>query len=348
MSVEKKERIVYLDYLRVFALLSVILLHVSAQFWHDADVNSHVWRVFNIYDSISRLGVPVFVMISGALLIPRDIPIKKLYSKNILRMVTAYIVWNGFYCLIHTDGIRAAVKMFVFGYGHLWFIPMIIGIYMCLPFLKGIANNETLLKYFLVLGLIFAFLIPQSVTLCKDFGGEKLNILFEGLDKTVNNMYFHMVLGYPFYFLLGHLLNTAEIKKGTRMIFYALGIAGCLLTIYLDLAMAVKYQMPYSTYYGEFTVNVMLESVAVFVLFKSIPFPSDSIYKPIVKLSECSFGAYLVHMFVIEQLQVRFGITTLSFEPLYSVPAITIAVFVIASIISVILHYMPIVNKYLV
>ena len=61
----QKQRIEYFDFLRVFATLAVIAIHVSGQHWYDTDVTSLSWQVFNLTDSSVRWGVPVFVMISG-------------------------------------------------------------------------------------------------------------------------------------------------------------------------------------------------------------------------------------------------------------------------------------------
>ena len=60
-------RILYFDFLRIFATLSVMVLHVTAQNWHGTSVSSFEWQTFNFFNSIVRWGVPIFVMISGAL-----------------------------------------------------------------------------------------------------------------------------------------------------------------------------------------------------------------------------------------------------------------------------------------
>ncbi len=81
---EKPEkRIVYIDYLRVVAILGVIMLHVSAQNWYNIDVSSFAWQTFNFFDAISRYGVSIFVMISGALFLGKDISIKTICKKYI-------------------------------------------------------------------------------------------------------------------------------------------------------------------------------------------------------------------------------------------------------------------------
>ena len=92
----KNNRIVYFDYLRIIAIFAVIVLHIAAHNWHGTDVNSFEWQMFNIYDSIVRWGVPVFVMISGALFLGKDISIKKLYNKHIFRIFLSLIIWSTF------------------------------------------------------------------------------------------------------------------------------------------------------------------------------------------------------------------------------------------------------------
>ncbi|MBR4445084.1 MAG: acyltransferase family protein [Solobacterium sp.] len=89
------------DVLRVAATIAVILLHVSAQNWHSTDIHSFEWCVFTIYDGLVRWGVPIFTMISGAIFLNRDIPIKKIYTKHILRIITAFIFWSAIYALVN-------------------------------------------------------------------------------------------------------------------------------------------------------------------------------------------------------------------------------------------------------
>jgi len=93
----KGERLVYLDYMRVLATFCVVLLHVSASNWMVADVYSSAWGVFNTYNAATRWGVAVFVMISGALFLPRQIDTKTLYRKYILKLVGVYFIWAAFY-----------------------------------------------------------------------------------------------------------------------------------------------------------------------------------------------------------------------------------------------------------
>lgn len=75
------KHIVYFDYLRITAIIAIVVLHSASQNWYAADITSPTWNAFNIYDSLMRWGVPVFVMISGALFLSKEQPIKKIYKK---------------------------------------------------------------------------------------------------------------------------------------------------------------------------------------------------------------------------------------------------------------------------
>lgn len=96
---EKKieNRIEYLDLLRIIAIFGVVVLHVAAQNWVKEFTNVFNWNVYNVYDSLVRWTVPVFVMISGTLFLSKEYSIKKIHSKKIFRIITALGFWSVVY-----------------------------------------------------------------------------------------------------------------------------------------------------------------------------------------------------------------------------------------------------------
>lgn len=339
------ERQRHLDYLRVVATFAVMVLHVAAQNWYASIPNSYEWRVFNAYDSLARWGAPAFVMISGALFLPRELTIKRIYSKYVLRLISAFIVWSSIYALVTISaGIDTFISRVIRGHYHMWFVWMIMGMYMSIPFIKQIIKDKAILKYYLILALVFTFLIPYCIILIQDFAPirivEKINVL----NGNIANMNIHMVMGYVFYFILGYCLDKYELNKKSRIYIYILGICGACATILLEMAITIKTQTNCENYYGYFTVNVLLESIAIFVLFKYININNEKVYKVILLLSKNSFGAYMVHALIIEFLQYL-GLDTLSFNPIIGVPVIAIIVFIISYIISIICNRLPIVRK---
>jgi len=341
-----QKRIVYLDWLRIFSIFSVIILHVAAQNWYRTDVNGFEWQTFNFYDSIVRWAVPVFVMISGCLFLNRDIEIKEIYHKYVRRLVIAFFVWSIFYACFDSKNILTFVANVFRGKYHMWFIPMIIGLYMALPIVKLIVQKPNIMKYFLSLSFIFVFLLPTISKLIHDFGGRDAIIIMDALNKSLQSMKLQIVFGCTGYFILGYYLNSIEISRKNRIIIYILGLIGFISTVLLQAFVALKIQNRHSNYYDIFTINILLCCISLFVCFKYTEF----FKKPswiIEKLSCYSFGVYLVHVFILEQLK-HFGLNSLSFNPILCVPTLSILIYVISVAISAILHQIPIVKKYLV
>lgn len=93
------KRIVYADLLRIFATFAVIVLHVSASKWSDTPVKDFNWQIYNLYDSLVRWAVPIFVMLSGMFFLNPEkfISTSNIIKKYIFRILLAIIVWGLFY-----------------------------------------------------------------------------------------------------------------------------------------------------------------------------------------------------------------------------------------------------------
>lgn len=354
----------YLDYLRVFAAFGVILIHVSTANFGAFYFDKNIWRVFSLYDSIVRWAPPIFVMISGALFLGREIDIKKLYSKYILRVFIAFLVWNFIYYLMASTSPWQQI-LFLFGenkaeawasllrtHYHMWFIQMIIGVYMCIPILKKIADNEKIGKYFILIGIIFTSLIPFLYNLVSDFGSEGLKTLVNSIRWNQEQGLFSFPLGYMYYFILGYYLANKEIEKKIRMIIYLLGIGGFIVTALLSKAVSFKYDDILLTYYDSLSIQVFFMALAVFVFFKYLPLKNGKFYKIVLLASKASFGVYLVHALVIEQLNIRLSVNTLSIlapatpiKVIFSTPILTLLVFVISMLVSVLLSKIPVIKR---
>ncbi|MBR5418948.1 acyltransferase family protein [Candidatus Saccharibacteria bacterium] len=346
-AVAKKSdsRIAYFDYLRVAAIVAVVFLHVAANKWYSTDVNGFAWQTFNIYDSIARWGVSIFVMISGALFLSKETPTKILYKKHILRLLIAFLVWSIIYALINgksfdIPGLVSVIK----GHYHMWFIPMIIGLYMCVPLLKPIVKKTETTKYFLFLSLIFAFIIPEATRLISVFGDSTINKIAGAASSWISDMHLDMILGYTSIFVLGYYLHEKQLEKKHRLWIYVGGVIGAIATIMLSVAASLKAQKAVG-FYGNFTLNVLLEAIAVFTWFKYRDFKNN---KVISGLSKLSFGVYLVHPLVLQKLSQWTGLTTRSFNAVLSVPTIVGIVLLVSFSISAILKCIPIVKKYIV
>ena len=301
----------------------------------------------SIYYGLSGWAVPVYVMISGALFLSRDIPLRKIYGKYIFRILTAFLFWSFVYAAVgyvKNRDIMKALGHFIEGRYHLWFLFMITGLYMIVPFVRKIAESEFLTKYFLVLALIFGFIIPQIAEMLSVFSQE----CGEFAGRVAENFFMTFPAGYTGYFLSGFVVSRINFSGRQRQIIYFLGFAAIIFSVGLSLCASFVNSKPITLFYRPLKINTFLYSSAFFVLFRN-KFNFQA--KIIRALSQYSFGAYLVHDAVIESVKAVMkicGHDFLPFNPIISVPVISVIVFVISFGISAILNHIPVLKKYIV
>lgn len=137
------KREAWLDYLRVAAAIAVIGIHVSsAPFSRYGAVPSALWWVANAFNAGCRWAVPVFVMISGALLLRAPVDsISLFYKKKLTLFVRPLIFWSGFYgvirVLVHGEHFWTVVRSILNGnsFYHMWYLYMFVGFILFIPFL---------------------------------------------------------------------------------------------------------------------------------------------------------------------------------------------------------------------
>lgn len=285
-------------------------------------------------------------MVSGAIFLDckKEISIKNIYLKYILRLLIIFVLWSTFYSLINnycskTFNVKDILKDIILGNYHMWFIYMIIGLYMIIPILRKIIEDKKVTQYFLILWII-ASMIILPLTKIQYFG----NIIL-AINEKIN---MSLILGYSGYFILGYYLANKELKY--KKLIYFLGILGALITI---TGTSIIHHITNSynlILYGNLTLNVLLTSVSIFVFFKdkikNNTF-NEKKNKIIEKISRYSLGVYLIHPMIIFILS-KIGISTLKFNPIVSVIGISILVYSISLLISWGLNKIPKINKYIV
>ena len=338
-----------LDLLKIFACFAVVVIHVSANKWYDVDCTSFDWKVFTVYNCFSRWAVPVFVMISGSLFLKADYTVVRLYKKYILRIATAFLAWTCVYTAVNYIRYRNvpdAVKMFFSGDYHMWYLYMIAGLYMITPLLKKLVEDEKLTRYFLLLAFVFAFLIPEIISFVSMFSKYAASIM----QDVISKIHLDFVLGYTFYYILGYYLTNLTLSKKQIRTAACLGIVGFIATLGMTVGFTYYKGGLVKLFYDYLTVNILLAAVPVFLLYNKFNKNnfSDKARHIITLLSKYSFGVYLVHVLLIYFLGYFLHLDTLSFNPILSVPVISIIVFTGSYIISAVLNNIPILKKYIV
>ena len=95
------QREIWPDIIRIVAVFAVIVLHTGVEHFYRIDTRTAAWQICNLYESLVRFCVPVFLMVSGRFLMDpaREYTLKKLYGVKILRLATAYLFWSVFYVM---------------------------------------------------------------------------------------------------------------------------------------------------------------------------------------------------------------------------------------------------------
>ncbi|MFA5013797.1 MAG: acyltransferase family protein [Candidatus Paceibacterota bacterium] len=299
MDIQEK-RIVYIDVLRFLAIFFIIVIHVVSGYAWNGYGDNYYWFAANVFWAISAIGVPIFVMISGSLLLSgeKEEPDKMFFQKRILRLFVPFFVWSLVYLAYQNRfDINAILGIFRAPvYFHLWFVYMIIGIYFMLPLIKIVFNSrlkESFFKYFLLVWFILASVVPFIFKIVQ-FKTPDIWYLRDNIVLLLGYFVF-LFLGY---FVLGYLLGNTNLKPKTKKCIYCFSAVSFILTLvgtYLLLLKNGKFD-PY--FYGELAPNIVMMSVGFFVFIKDVDWQkilNERIMGFLKGFSSIAYGIYLSH-----------------------------------------------------
>ena len=350
-AVSQRTKIEYFDYLRLLATFSVILIHVTGPYWSDFHVAAHKWQALNLYMGGNRWAVPIFMMISGVLFLGSTRPITEIIKRNILRIVTAFVFWSAIYTgICYAKGqltVPEAVFAFAEGYYHMWYLPIIVGLYLAVPILRKIAESETVTRYFLLAAFFVSSLFPAMASFLNWWSPNAGALI----NKIVNQIGFSSVAGYSIYFLLGYYLHNKQMDKKQEKTIYAVGILSFLVTVLGGSVMSVWQQTPVHMFYDYLQPNVVCCGAALFVFakyhFRYGACPAAGI-RVIQTVCKHSFGAYLIHPLLLDVLRYNLGLNVMAFHPIISVPLVALGLLMLSLALSAVLSRIPILGKYIV
>lgn len=334
---ERKNRIIGYDYLRIIATFMVVLLHGSVAFLDGGNTAMHI--VAKEINTLCLICVPLFFMISGALLLDTksEAPLKSL-KKRLVKQGIPFVVWSILYVFV-----RIAMKKIPFGlqaftsllqepaYYQFWFMYALLAIYLLTPALSVLVQNMTRTVYRYVLGIWLVFSVIQP-TLAWYFPALQLS----------DHVGLVLCEGYLGYFLLGHYLKKYGSTISKKAAIWLM-VSGCVIAVVLTW---IEYAFAGEKDLGIFcasylTPGVVLAASGAFLLFQ------NQVFKPkklITGLSDISIGIFYVHMLVITAFEyVGFsGADNLMICLLKSVSA-----FAVSAIISFVISKIPGMRKIL-
>ncbi len=329
--VPQKEHIVWLDVVRLLAMFTLACCHCANPFnWvpEGSPMVADIKFWGGIYGGMLRHSVPLFVMLTGALLLPIRTDVSQFYKRRISRVFFPFLIWSVIYCIFPWivslfGGDRTTVQTF-FPYAgedflthpltaglkgiamiplnfssigiHMWYIYLLIGLYLYMPiFSRWVESASEKAKMWFLVAWGVTTLLPYYCSLVEPY-------IWGTCSWNSFGMLYYFA-GFNGYLLLGHYLKNRQwsLRK----------------TIYLGLPMfLVGY---FVTYFGREhmlnipdhtelmaelfwttnSLNVVMMVVPLFMVCKLIPVRSQRVRNILANLTLCGFGIYMLHYFFI-------------------------------------------------
>lgn len=323
------QRIVWVDLLRLIALLMVITAHCVDIYNVTPDVAASDSRWGAIIGSFVRPSVPIFAMMTGLLLLPVGQSAGDFYRRRIPRVVIPMILWSAIYCLspwligilgggpevVTTffpmeqapsqsfgDAMRnvAAIPFTFNGYTtHMWYIYMLVGLYLLMPFMSAwIAKGDrTMTRTYVILWGCSLLLPYLRYAVAPYIFGECAWNEFGT---------FYCFAGFSGYLLLGHLLKNGNGLSTPKVVLLALLLfaSGYAITYTGFRSMSAQYSYDehpelLEMFWQFCSPNVVIMAVALFIAVQRTRIRSQRTQNILADITRCSFGTYLIHYLLI-------------------------------------------------
>ncbi len=357
---QQMKRIVFLDYVRVFACFLVMLVHASENFygaigssdmagpqsWLENETD-RLW--VSIYDGFSRMSVPLFMIVSAFLLVPmkEEQTSWQFYRKRFVRVLPPFFVFMILYSTLpllwgqidfpaSLKDLSHILLNFPSLAGHLWFMYPLIGLYLFIPvvspWLRKASPSEE--RFFIIL-----FLVSTCIPYLNRWFGEVWGQCFWNEYHAL--WYFSGYLGY---LVLAHYIRVHLNWSTAKRLYVGLASmsAGAVLTIlsfYLQAVPQVIHETPVIEIGWAFcTFNCVLLTAGTFLIFSTISRKETP--RAVASLSGASYGMYLVHIFWLG-LWVYVFKTELPLPTVAAIPVMALCTFISSYLTVRVLQLLP-------
>lgn len=354
------KRIVFLDYVRVFACFLVMVVHASENFYGapgstdmagpQSYLSSEADRLWvSVYDGFSRMAVPLFMIVSAFLLAPmkREQTSWQFYHQRAVRILPPFFIFMILYSTLpllwgQLDGAASLNDLsriflnFPSLAGHLWFMYPLISLYLFIPIISPWLSKATAKEERFFIGL---FLLSTCIPYLNRWFGEAWGQCFW-------NEY-HMLWyfsGYLGYLVLAHYIRVhltwdraKRLAIGTGLMI--VGAATTIYSFYVQAVPGVTHATPVIEVGWAFcTINCVLLTAGTFLMFTCITLPKAP--RIITEMSKLSYGMYLMHIFWLG-LWVTVFKHALELPTVAAIPCIAVATFVSCFVTTKIISFIP-------
>lgn len=329
LSNQKNQHIVWLDVVRFIAMFTVVCCHCTDPFNFYPGTAPNIGEIKlwgAIYGSVLRPCVPLFVMITGALLLPVRGDASTFYKKRIPRVFYPFLIWSVLYNLFPWItgllGLNPQIILDFFPYAgeevmrqsfsvsleyilmipfnfsilavHMWYIYLLIGLYLYLPVFSAWVEKASERAKLM-------FLLAWGLTLLLPYYYQFVSNYLWGTCSWNSFGMLYAFAGFNGYLLLGHYLKNLEwsLKKtltiGIPM--FAVGYAVTFLGFRHITALPEYTDEMLELFFTYCSLNVVMMTIPVFMLAKKVKVNSERMKKALANLTVCGFGIYMIHYF---------------------------------------------------
>ncbi|MDX2776420.1 acyltransferase [Streptomyces caniscabiei] len=307
-----------LDLLRIIAIIAVVIIHCIAGVVLTKPAGTMSWIAADIIDSFMRWAVPIFIMISGSLLI-RPQSYKRMgefFKKRASRLLLPILAWPFIYVTasflltgkpIDLQALWTSYLLGAPGTVHLYFLFLIAGLYVLTPVISMYAANTSKKQFAITTAVVLLATVTWYALECSLPGhSPSMNIISQGLP-------------YVGYFMAGFLLKDVVVKRPIVPLAAFIASSGII-------ALLVSYSVSQGGiknnglfYYEYPTIFVMISSITLFIASRGLYVRyADRLSKKaqviITQLSAATFGVYLIHILILQILQKLTGLSTASLK----------------------------------
>jgi surface polysaccharide O-acyltransferase-like enzyme len=300
------------DRLRNLATVMVVAIHVSgAVAQGNTEYDTFFWWSGNFWDSLARPSVPLFVMLSGFLLLGKDYLLGDFLKRRFSRVLIPALFWMVVYSFYNykANGSPATIAEAVRGiverpvHYHLWFIYLIVGLYLIYPILRPWVRSaqEQDFMYFFACCILGAFIY-------------KILWVFFGISIGV---YFELFSNNCGYFVLGYYLGNKGVEDGgskveggikswrfseKQLVGLAIGliVLGTAATAIGTWWASKTYGGTFHTYFYDYLTPNCAMSAAGWFLLAKWAFNRPPILDFEKELAAASFGIYFIHVLLMD------------------------------------------------
>lgn len=288
----KNDRSLAWDVTRAVACAMVVMVHVCAI---DFYAFGPLWAPSVVYDAMCRVAVPLFFMLSGALILRKDEPVLPFYRKRIPRLLMPLVFWTIVYVYLFGDRsippMQQLAHYLMLPFEHLWYLYTALGLYLAAPYIGRMfrASTDAEIRIFIALWLLVACVLNQ------------VSLFFAESWNPPDLWGAQFFSGFMGYFVLGAYLERCRpVTSGTGRWTGALVFLASSSVIVLGTCLySTHISEPNEFFFSYLTPLVAISSVAAYLFLTGITtLPARSV--TLVRwISDSSLGIYCLHPMLI-------------------------------------------------